>query len=139
MKSVSLKTLALISLLTLGACAHHRDVRPSEDGVHRVILMTPEKNFDGQEALGQAQHYCEEQKERAVIVSESNQYIGSMDENSYSKAQTAAKVAQSVGSAAYIFGGKKESNAGGVVGLGGIAAQGAIGSGYRFEMKFKCQ
>lgn len=133
------KTVALMSLLVLGACAHHRDVRPSEDGVHRVVLMNQEREFSGSPALAQAEHYCEQLKKRPVVVSEANQYVGSMDEKSYNNAHKGAKVAEAVGTTAYIFGGKNESNLGGIVGLGGAAAQGAIGNGYRYEMKFKCQ
>lgn len=131
--------LSVLGALLFSACAHHRDVRPGEDGLNRVVLMTQDKNYDGRDALSQAEHYCEGSKKRPVVVSEENKYIGTMDENSYNTMQTGAKVAQAVGSAGYVFGGKNERDAGGVVGLGGAIAQGAIGNGYRYEMKFKCQ
>ncbi len=38
-----------------------------------------------------------------------------------------------------VFGGQRESNLGGIVGLGGAAADAAIGNGYTVEMKFKCK
>lgn len=129
----------LTFFLILGACAHHRDVRPGEDGLNKVVLMTQQKDFDGRDALSQAESYCETLKKRPVVVSETNQYVGSMDESTYNNVHTGAKVAQTVGAVGHVFGGEKESNVGGVVGLGGIATQGAIGNGYRYEMKFKCQ
>ena len=91
------------------------------------------------EALSQANHYCEQKKKEAAVVSEGTQYTGSMDESTYRTSKTAAKVAKGVGSAAWVFGGKNESTAGGIVGLGGGIADGAIGTGYTYEMKFKCQ
>lgn len=39
----------------------------------------------------------------------------------------------------HVFGGKKESNVGGIVGLGGVVAETAAGTGYKYEMKFKCK
>jgi hypothetical protein len=134
-----MKGFGIAVVMTFAACAHHRDVRPGEEGINKVVLMTQEKDFEGRPALSQAEHYCETMGRRPVIVSETNQYVGSMDEGSYNNVHTGAKVAQTVGAVGHVFGGKKESDAGGVVGLGGIVAEGAIGKGYRYEMKFKCQ
>ncbi len=123
----------------LGACAHHRDVRPGADGLHRVALQTDDTDRASREAISQAEHYCKERNLSAAFVDEKSQYTGSMDEDSYKTAKTASKVAQGVGSAAWVFGGRRESTAGGIVGLGGAIADGAIGKGYTVEMKFKCQ
>lgn len=128
-----------VVFLMLGACAHHRDVRPSEDGIHRVILMNQEKDFNSTSAMSEAQDYCESLKKDAVVVSETNTYVGTMQENSYNNSVKGAKVAGAIGSTAYMLGGKKESNLGGIVGLGGAVAQGALGNGYKFEMRFKCR
>jgi len=136
-----MKKLVFISFVTLllGACAHHRDVRPGADGTHRVAVQTDDKEQGAQEAIRQAQHFCEKRDLSAAFVDEKQSYTGSMDEESYKKGKTMAKVAQGVGSAAWVFGGKKESDAGGVVGLGGGIADSALGKGYTVEMKFRCQ
>jgi hypothetical protein len=133
------RSFAIISLLILGACAHHRDVRPGSDGVHRVVVRAEETEEGSRDALSQANHFCKEYNKMAVIVDEGAKYSGSMSESDYKTAKTAAKVAQAAGGAAYVFGGKNERNAGGIVGLGGGIADQAIGKGYTVEMKFKCQ
>lgn len=61
-----------------------------------------------------------------------------MKEEDYKTAKTVAKVAQAAGGAVWVFGGKAEREAGGIVGLGGGIANGAIGNGYSVDMKFKC-
>ena len=133
------KKIIISTVLILSACAHHRDVRPSDDGIHKVILMVKEKNAGGSEALSEAENYCEESKQHPMIVSENTVYVGSMDEQTYNNVQTGAKVAEVAGGMAHVFGGKNESNAGGIVGLGGVVAETAAGTGYKYEMKFKCK
>jgi hypothetical protein len=128
--------LTLLSL-TL-SCAHHPDVRPSADGIHKVLIRSETKEAGEKEALDQANDYCSDKKKEAMIVSESSQYTGSMKEEDYKTMKTAGKAAELLGGTAYVFGGKKESNAGGVVGLGGAIATQAAGNGYTVEMKFKC-
>lgn len=125
--------------LSLLACAHHRDVRPGDRGIHKVSFQAERKEDGAREALSQANHYCEQKQKEAVVVSEGSKYTGNMKEDSYNTSKTAAKVATGVGSAGYVFGGKNESTAGGILGLGGGIADGAIGKGYTYEMKFKCQ
>ena len=133
-------TLALIaiSFLFLTSCAHHRDVRASADGVHRVVVQTDDKEEGSRDALKQANHFCEERKQSAAIVTEDQKYTGTMDEATYRNSKIAAKVAQAAGGAGYVFGGKNERTAGGIVGVGGGIADGALGNGYTVEMKFKC-
>lgn len=127
-----------LTLLSVG-CAHHRDVRAGVDGVHRVVVQTEDKEDGAQEAIRQANHFCKEQNKYAAFVNEESKYTGQMDEKDYNRVKTASRVAQAAGGAAYVFGGEKESNIGGVVGLGGMVADAAAGKGYTVEMKFKCQ
>jgi hypothetical protein len=61
-----------------------------------------------------------------------------MNEKDYKTAKTVSKVAQAAGGAAYVFGGRNESNAGGIVGIVGGIADGLLGKGYSVDMKFKC-
>lgn len=134
------KILVLLAVVSfLASCAHHRDVRPGADGVHRVVVNTEDNEEGTQEAISQANHFCEQRNLSAAFLSEDKKYTGSMKEDDYKAMKTASKVATGLGSAAYVFGGKKESTAGGIVGLGGAVAGSVAGKGYTVEMKFKCQ
>ena len=125
--------------LMLTSCAHHRDVRAGADGNHRVVIQTDDTAEGNRDALAQADHFCKEQGKYAAIVDEKKNYTGSMDEKSYNQAKTVSKVAQGVGGAAFVFGNKKASNAGGIVSLGGGIADSALGNGYTVEMMFVCK
>ncbi len=125
--------------LFLSACAHHRDVRPGDDGIHRVVIQTDDKEEGSRDAIAQANDFCEERHKYAAVIQENQKYTGTMDEQSYNKVKTASTVAKTVGGAAYVFGGKNESNVGGIMGLGGVAADAATGKGYTIEMKFRCK
>lgn len=133
--------VGLFLFIFLLGCAHHRDVRPGAEGIHRVTIPTDEPEETTREAIAQAEHYCKEKAggKSPGFITEEKKYTGSMKEEDYKTAKIATKVAKGVGSAAWIFGGKNESAAGGVLGLGGAVADGAIGKGYTVEMKFKCQ
>jgi hypothetical protein len=129
----------LFAVFLFSACAHHRDVRPGADGVHRVVVQAEDDEGE-QDAISQANHFCKERNQVAAFVDEKKSYTGSsMSEADYRKSKTASKVAQGVGGAAWVLGGKNESALGGIVGTGGSIARGAIGNGYTVEMRFKCQ
>jgi hypothetical protein len=130
--------VAMISTLFLISCAHHRDVRPGADGIHRVVISTTDKEAGAREALSQANHFCEESKKSAAIVEEDQKYTGDMDEKDYQTGKKVSKVAQVVGGTTWALGGKNESAIGGIVGLGGAATDAALGNGYTVSMKFKC-
>lgn len=125
--------------LSLSSCAHHRDVRPGPEGVNHVVIHTDDTDAGERDAISQANDYCDQWKKQAVILQEGSKYTGSMDESNYRTAKTASKVAQAVGGAGYVFGGKNERTAGGIVGVGGGIADQALGNGYTVDMKFKCQ
>ncbi|WP_413582898.1 hypothetical protein [Bdellovibrio sp. HCB288] len=130
----------LISLSILGfACAHHRDVRPSASGDHKVILNQEDKEAGYRDAMSQAEDYCKQTGKMPLIVTEGSKYQGNMDEGTYQKAKTASKVAQAAGGAVFALGGQTESTVGGITGLGGSVARGALGNGYRYELVFRCQ
>ncbi|HYX35656.1 MAG TPA: hypothetical protein VE954_21370 [Oligoflexus sp.] len=125
--------------MLLTACAHHRDVRPSEDGLHSVQFQTEEKGQGFREGMSQANHYCEQFKQQAYQVNESSQYVGSMDESTYNTGKTVSKVAKVAGTAGYIFGGKNESKVGGAASVGGVVGDAVLGEGYQYQMRFKCK
>jgi hypothetical protein len=135
-----MKKLASVCVLALlvTACAHHRDVRPGADGVHRVVVAAEDNEQGARDAIDQANHFCKQSEKYAAFVNEEQKYSGDMNEQSYKNAKRASKVAKGVGSAAYIFGGRNERALGGIVGIGGSVADGALGKGYTTQMKFRC-
>lgn len=130
-----------VLLLLLSACAHHRDVRPGADGTHRVALQTDDTDAATRDAIDQANHFCKSRNKGSIaaFVDEKQKYTGDMDEQTYKNSKRIAKAASAAGGAVWALGGKRESNAGGIVGLGGGVADGVLGKGYTVEMKFKCQ
>lgn len=135
----STRFIFIFALLGLAACGHHRDVRAGADGVHRVIVKAEDPDEGARDAIAQANHFCDQSKKQAAFIEENKQYTGTMKEADYQTAKTASKVAQGVGGAGYVFGGTNERTAGGILGLGGAIAQGAIGKGYTVDMRFRCQ
>lgn len=135
------KTGLCFVLLFLAACAHHRDVRPGADGLHRVLTRGPDKDEVERDAIAQANHFCSERNNKsAAFVSEGTQYTGSMSESTHKTTRNASKAATVVGSGMGIFGGQNEANAGAVVGGAGVVGNIMTGGdAYTTEMKFKCQ
>jgi hypothetical protein len=129
----------LMMLGLLASCAHHRDVRPGVDGVHRVLIKTADGDAGAQEAIEQANHYCKKHNKEAAFITEQKNYVGDMDEKDYKAAKKATTVAKTIGGFGYALGGKKESNAGGLIGMGGVVGDQVLGQGYSVEMKFRCQ
>jgi hypothetical protein len=102
-------------------------------------VRTDDKEEGSRSAIEQANHFCEQSKRTAVFINESQEYTGDMDEKDYQTGKKASKVAKVVGGTTWALGGKRESNLGGIVGLGGAAADAALGEGYTVTMKFKCE
>ncbi|MBC7540083.1 MAG: hypothetical protein H7281_14765 [Bacteriovorax sp.] len=134
------KTLLLLaSLFLLNSCAGYPDVRPGEDGVHRVVIPTDDVEVANRSAIRQSNNYCEEFQKKAYFLTETKKYSGSIDENTYNTGKGISKAAK-------IFGGgilassdsKNQQQTGKTVGLGGLAMDEALGKGYTVEMKFKC-
>ena len=91
------------------------------------------------DAISQATDYCKHvHKKSPGIVSEDKKYVGDMAEKSYKNAKRATAVAKTIGSAGVLLGGENERNAGGIATIGGVAADSAIGSGYKVTIKFNC-
>ena len=131
--------IGIFAGLFLSSCAHHtRDVRPSADGVHKVVVTATDEESGSREAMAQAEAFCDKSKKQFAIVKESKKYTGDMSEENYKTTKKIGKAAKVIGGAAMVFGGARESNAGGVVGLGGVTAEAVAGKGYTVEMSFKC-
>ncbi len=138
MKKTVIKLAVITAAIMLASCAHHKDVRAGADGIHRITIQTTGDQSEKREAIEQANHFCKERNQYAAFITEEQKYTGQMDEKSYQNTKVAAKVLKTVGSGAYVFGGSKESNAGGIGVLAGQAAGSAIGEGYTVDMQFKC-
>lgn len=124
--------------LFVAACAHHPDVRAGADGVHRVVIASEDSEEGSREAIRQANSFCKERNMTPAFVNENAQYKGDINEKNYKMAKKASTAAKILGGTTYALGGKNESAAGGIVGLGGVVADGVLGKGYSVEMKFKC-
>ncbi len=138
---LALAFFAAFVTISFSSCAHHRDVRPGAEGVHRVVVRAPEREVAEQSALRQAENYCEELQKRPGIVEETKtRYTGTMDEDTRDtlrKASTAATVLGNRGGSAYGSGQHGHHGA-----LGSAGTVGAImtnGNDYVSEMSFKCQ
>jgi hypothetical protein len=138
-KKMTLKKIILITTLTvLSSCAHHKDVRPGADGIHRVVVKA-----DGDEgqrnALDQAKDYCDQFNKSIGIIEEKQTYTGRADQDTYENGKAIANVLKTVGGVTSVFGGKAERDAGHVGIVAGAGTDAAFGKGYTVEMKFKCQ
>src|ERR1043165_7129111 len=89
--------IALAGFLFLVSCAHHEDVRPGANGVHRVIVRGADKAAVEHSAIEQAGYYCKESKKKSVITEESVKYTGSMDENTHNTIRRASKAVGVIG------------------------------------------
>ncbi len=127
-------------VLFLGACAHHRDVRPGADGIHRVLIQTDDVDGATRKCIKEANHYCKTKNlEAAFVGTEDKKYTGDMDERDYKQAKRITDVAKTVGGAIWVFGGRRESTLGGLAGIGAMGADAYLGEPYTVEMRFKCQ
>ena len=132
------KTIVLLSCLAAAACASHRDVRPGADGVHRVQIQTDDVDSGSRKAIKEANNYCKEKGKEPGFLGEKSNYTGDMDESDYKTGKRVAKVVETVGGAVWVFGGPTERSIGGLAGIGGFAADQALGNGYTVEMRFRC-
>ncbi len=133
------KILIFLAMLIFSSCGHHRDVRPGVEGFHTVKVEAHDPEQGARDAIKQAQHFCEQRNMDAAFIKEDKKYTGDMDEKSYNNIIKASKVAQAVGGSLWVLGSNSGvQNVGGLVGLGGVAANIATGKGYNIEMRFKC-
>lgn len=131
-------TVPLFLATFLANCAHHRDVRPGEDGIHTVILKSEDEDGSYREAKAQADHYCEQFKKAPIVLKEGSKYKGEMDEKTYKQTKSFARGAKAVGTVA-LFGNDTIRNAGGAAVLAGSGADAYAGEGYSYKMRFKCK
>jgi hypothetical protein len=132
----------LIFILNLG-CAHHKDVRPGADGIHRFTMVTDDAEGAARKGIKEANHYCKEQGKSPAFLTEESKYTGDMPEDKYKTMKTIGKAGQIAGGTVWAVGGaaghEAASALGGISGIGGAVVSGIAGEGYTVEMKFKCQ
>lgn len=131
-------SLIIFILLLLTGCGHHRDVRPGENGIHRVVVRAEDHESGEQDAIAQANHYCDKYGKEAIFINENSKYSGDVSEGTYKAGKAMSKVAQ-LGGAAYGLHSTKNSSVGEASFLGGSVASSVLGKGYTTEMQFKCQ
>ena len=135
------KSLLILSLILLNACAHHRDVRPGAEGIHTVKVKGENGEDSAREAMSQANHFCDKRDQYAAVVTENTKYAGkNMSEKTYNKAKMASKVVAGLGSAAFVFGKRdKTQRRGMIAGAGAGVANEVIGEGYQTVITFRCK
>ncbi|CCQ12812.1 hypothetical protein PALB_37520 [Pseudoalteromonas luteoviolacea B = ATCC 29581] len=134
------KTFSLLSLCTLlTACAHHDDVRPSANNIHYIAVNSQQKEDGAREAMKQAKHYCDSNKQSMFIINEEISYEGSQPESEFQANVKTADVVSSVGTVLWIFGDGRVDDAGGIAAVAGEAAKDSMGKPYVTKMQFKCQ
>jgi hypothetical protein len=115
MKQIQILTIFLI----LNACAHHENVRPFADGIHKISIESTSQQNASQAALKQAEEFCRDTKQVSRIVEENFRYNGELDEKEYNE----------------------NLKARGIGGDGSVQqylAQKFAGTPYVCELKFKC-
>ncbi|UYM15414.1 hypothetical protein [Endozoicomonas euniceicola] len=119
---------------------HHQDVRPGASGTHTIILNTDDRTSGYREAKFQADNFCGKQHKTTYILSEEYHYTGTMSESDYLALKAAAKVARNVGQTVWALSKDEEGeDTGMATAAGGAIADDAIGSGYKYTVKFQCQ
>ena len=121
----------------LVGCQHHRDVRPSPDGVHTVAFYTDDKGEGAREAIAQADHFCQETEHAAVILSESIEYFCEMEEAEYIVAKNLARAAEMAGHVLDVDD-TGSDNTGDIISAAGTFADEALGDCYEVDMRFEC-
>ncbi len=127
--------MSLLGLI-LGACAHHRDVRPGSSGQNRVITTGTEAEESSRSAISQANHYCKQFKQSPRIVTEKTTYTGEIDENTRKTLRKASNAAIVVGG---VYGDPGKPGVNPVMGAGQVGSILTNGEDYRTEMVFECK
>ena len=129
----------MIVLSMLSACM--KNVYPSADGKHSVVLLTDNKREGSSEALQQAKRYCKKQKKQHMIDQELISYVCQIKEEDYIRAKKIADVAQMAGGAINVrtVDGSDVANTGGILGTAGSIADSALGDCYEVKLFFQCQ
>jgi hypothetical protein len=140
LKMKNIKSIISISLaILLTACAHHDNVRPSDNGEHYVVLTAVTKSEVSKEAIKQSNHYCDEQDKKAYVLNENIEYKGSLSEEEYLTKHNIANAVKTAGTALWMFGEEKANDAGAAIAIGGGAFENSLGQPYELKMSFTCR
>ncbi|MGZ3723812.1 MAG: hypothetical protein ACXVA9_12805 [Bdellovibrionales bacterium] len=136
------KMAAAVALITviLTACATYKDVRPMDDGVNRVAIVTDNVEGATRKCIKEANNYCKAHgNTEPHFLDENSKYTGDMNEEDYKDLKRASSVVKTVGGAVWVFGGQRERTLGGLGVLAGAGMDSAAGKGYTVEMRFRCR
>ncbi|MBQ4811208.1 hypothetical protein A7985_01650 [Pseudoalteromonas luteoviolacea] len=130
---------SLLAVLATG-CAHHNNVRPAEDGRHYVNLTAETREKAAEEAIDQANYFCEEKSNnQAYVINEQLTYMGSMPEEEYLRNRNVANAVEAAGAGMAIFGRNSVDDLGAAMMIGGGIAEDSMGEPYQINMSFSCR
>lgn len=121
-------------------CAHHPDVRPGADGIHRVVIRSTAKEKAERDAISQAENYCSQTNLAVAVMDEKTVYTGTMDESTRDMVHKVSTASIILGGAGAVAGPKDVKKGGSVLGAAGtVGSIMTSGNDYLVEMRFKCQ
>ncbi|WP_105169910.1 hypothetical protein [Pseudoalteromonas sp. T1lg23B] len=130
--------IAVTTAIILSACAHHDDVRPSNNNQHYVVIQSVDRSEGVKEALGQATHYCDQSKSTMVVLNESVDYQGDIPEQDYLKTRSAAEAVTEVGSWLWVLGDGYVDDVAAVATIAGAGKLHSMGAPYSVTVNFRC-
>jgi len=128
------------------SCASFPDVHKSPDGVNYISFLVARKGDGNRDGMKQAEAFCSKvNRNHAVIVSETFNYVGTMDEEAYSNTKAEAELKKGNKLATKILP-KKDGTIKvpeSAVMVGGDRAElekeNANGKGYEYTLQFTCE
>lgn len=122
----------------LAACAHHDDVRPSENNQHYVIIKSSDRSEGIKEALDQADHFCKQDKQSMFVLNETVEYQGDKPEQEFLSDQSTAQIVSNAGTWLWVLGDGYVDDAGAIASIAGMSAEHSLGKPYLINLSFRC-
>lgn len=119
-------------------CAHSFDVKLGEGGIHKIILTEKAIDDGSEEALYQANHFCEKRNLSAAVVNQQVVYIGSINEKKYIAKRNNIKAAKILNESEYALSGDNDLGIGNTLGATVMAREVLLKDGYKIQLEFKC-
>ena len=137
MNGIQRLVVLTVIAIVVSACTASVRVMPGPDDTNRVVARDIEKHRAEKAAWKAATAYCKDHGKEAVVISDSVQYEGTMDEDKRTAIRRASEAATVLGG---VVGAGSEHDAALV--LGGAGAVGSTmtsGKDYTAEVYFKCR
>ncbi|CAH9053247.1 hypothetical protein PSECIP111951_02509 [Pseudoalteromonas holothuriae] len=129
--------IALTTTVFLAACAHHDDVRPGSNK-HYVVVKSVDRNKGIKEALGQAEHFCEKNDSKFIVINEKVDYQGEEPEKEYLDNHSTAEFVTEASTWLWILGDGYVDDVAAVTTLAGVAVLDSMGAPYVITVNFRC-